>query len=122
MSNMTRSDKILIILIMILSLGMIIPLLHQAPASMQAVVQVKDKEVLRIDLTKDAEYEVEGSLGPVHIEVKDQAVRVSQENSRHHYCSMQGFVSDANQPIVCLPNETVITIESDQKNEDVVIR
>ena len=119
---MTRFDKILIILIMILSLGMIVPILQGGQPSLQAVVQVQNEEVLRIDLTKDAQYVVQGTLGPVHIEVKDQAIRVSQENSKHHYCSLQGFVSNSNEPIVCLPNETVITMESGQKNEDVVIR
>lgn len=107
---------------MIVSLGLIVPLIHQAPSAHVASVQVQNKEVLRIDLLKDATYEVEGTLGPVHIEVKDGAIRVRQENSRHHYCSLQGFVDDPNQPIVCLPNETVITIESEDSNEDVVIR
>ena len=119
---MTKADKILIVLIMICSLGLMIPLIHQAPSAHIASVQVKNKEVLRIDLLKDATYEVEGTLGAVHIEVKDGAVRVAQENSRHHYCSLQGFVDDPNQPIVCLPNETVITIESSESDEDVVIR
>ena len=107
---------------MVIALGMIVPLLNHRPQANVASVQVKNKEVLRIDLHEDGEYEVQGELGPIHIEVKDGAVRVSQENSKHHYCSIQGFVSSPNQPIVCLPNETVITIEGDNDGQDVVIR
>ena len=34
-----------------------------------------------------------------------------KKKSLHHYCSKQGFVSDANVPIVCLPNETVVKLK-----------
>ena len=119
---MTKADKILIICVMIISLCLIVPLLKHEVLASVAIVQVKNKEVLRIDLSKDANYQVQGSLGPVHIEVKDGAIRVSQENSKHHYCSMQGFVSSVNEPIVCLPNDTVITIQGENPGEDVVIR
>lgn len=107
---------------MIVSLCFLVPLMQHKVSPSVAIVQVKNEEVLRIDLNKDAKYQVQGSLGPVHIEVKDGAVRVFQENSKHHYCSMQGFVSNVNEPIVCLPNETVITIEGAEQGEDVVIR
>lgn len=119
---MNRADKILIGCIMLISMVLIIPILYYAPEADSAVVKVKNEEVLRIDLKQDGEYEVQGTLGPVHIEVQDQAIRVSQENSPHHYCSKQGFVSDANVPIVCLPNETVITIEGTNDKEDVMIQ
>lgn len=69
------------------------------------------KTGLRIDLSKDKSYVVNGKLGKVHIEVKQKKVRVTQEKSLHHYCSKQGFVSDANVPIVCLPNETVVKLK-----------
>lgn len=123
MIDMTKADKILIVCIMILSIGLIFPLLHNAPTSKVAVVQVANKEVLRIDLTQNKEYTVKGKLGPVHIQVKDGAVRVRQENSPHHTCSKQGYVSNANTPIVCLPNEMVVQIEDGQdSNEDTVIQ
>jgi len=81
-----------------------------------AVVQYQNKEVLRIDLTVDATYEYEATLGTVYIEVKDGAIRVEKENSPHHYCSLQGWVDNANAVIVCLPNELVITL-SGQGND-----
>lgn len=119
---MTKADKILIIVLMICSVLLFISILEKAPQSNTAVVSVSNKEVLRIDLNVDKNYEVEGTNGKVYIEVKDGQVRVTQENSLHHVCSKQGFVSDPNVPIVCLPNETVITIETDNDSEDILIQ
>lgn len=119
---MTKADKILIVVIMLCSALLVFPIVLNAPKATTAVVQVKNEEVLRLNLFQDGEYSVDGTLGKVNIEVSNGAVRVSQENSPHHYCSRQGFVSDANGPIVCLPNETVITIEGDNTSEDVLIQ
>ena len=79
-----------------------------------------DRDSLVIDLSKDKTYVVNGKLGKVHIEVKQKKVRVTQEKSPHHYCSKQGYVSDANVPIVCLPNETVVKIEKEASQDTVI--
>ena len=120
--TMTKGDRILNVCIMLVAIGLIVPIFFMAPDSTVAVVQVRNEEQLRISLLKDGKYAVDGTLGKVHIEVKDGAVRVEQENSPHHYCSRQGFVDSPNTPIVCLPNETVITIEGEQAGEDVQIQ
>lgn len=109
--SLKKADKILIVMLMILSAVLLIPLFRNAPQSELAKVYVKDQEVLSIDLSQDALYSVEGTNGEVKIEVSDHQIRVTQENSPHHLCSKQGFVSDPNTPIVCLPNETVVRIE-----------
>lgn len=119
--KLTKGDRILILVIMLASVLCLIPLFKQAPQSDTASVYVKEKKVLSIDLRQDGEYEVEGTNGQVQIEVQDQAIRVRQENSPHHLCSRQGFVSSANVPIVCLPNETVVQIDG-QTKEDTVIQ
>lgn len=118
---MKKADKILILCIMVLSLLLCIPLFFSQNNISYASVYVKEKEVLKIDLSKDKTYVVNGKLGKVHIEVKNRKVRVSQEKSPHHYCSKQGYVSNSNTPIVCLPNETVVKIEN-QKSQDTVIQ
>lgn len=121
---MNKADKILIVIIMIISVFLLIPLTKNVPRSHVASVLVKNKEVMRIDLTKDADYDVKGTLGNVHIEVKDGSVAVTQENSVNHLCSKQGFVSSSNTPIVCLPNDTIVQIESDdtESQEDVLVQ
>ncbi|MDD7280983.1 NusG domain II-containing protein [Floccifex sp.] len=117
---MTKADKILICLIMIASIVCLIPLFLSNSQKECVVVQVKNKEVLRLDLNENGTWTVDGTLGNVVIEIKDGKVRVTQENSPQHLCSKQGYVSNANVPIVCLPNETVVQIESDTSEDTVV--
>ncbi|MGN1277284.1 MAG: NusG domain II-containing protein [Floccifex sp.] len=118
---MTKADRILICLIMLASLVCLIPLFLNQKQKGQVVVHVQNEEVLRLDLEQNGIYNVDGTLGKVVIEIKDGKVRVTQENSPQHLCSKQGFVSSANQPIVCLPNETVVQIEK-KEQEDTMIQ
>ena len=111
---MRKADKILIVCIMVLSIFLCVPLFFTKHVNSYASVYVKEKQVLRIDLSKDKSYVVNGKLG------KQKKVRVTQEKSLHHYCSKQGFVSDANVPIVCLPNETVVKIEKEASQDTVI--
>lgn len=118
---MKKADRILIIALMIFSALCLIPLLNGSIQPEVAVVKVQNEEVMRVDLSEDNVYTVQGTNGPITIEVKDGAIRVTQETSLHHYCSIQGFVNSSNTPIVCLPNETVITIEGKDGQEDTVV-
>lgn len=120
---MKKADMILIACIMVCCVLLLFPLMGKTKTASAAVVRVRSEEKMRIDLSHDGSYEVEGKNGTVHIEVKDGKVAVTQENSPHHYCSKQGFVDSPNTPIVCLPNETVVTIEGSEQEteEDTVI-
>lgn len=118
---MKKADVVLILSIMAACLLLMIPMLFSHHTASVAVVRVRNEEKMRIDLSRDGSYEVEGTNGPVHIEVKNGKVAVSQENSPHHYCSLQGYVDSVNTPIVCLPNETIVTIEGSDSDEDTVI-
>ena len=113
---MNKYDKGLMIFILVSSLVMYTTMewFVRSTTSDQivAVVYSYDKEVLRIDLKVDKSYTVEGTLGTVTIEVLDGKVRVEKETSPYHLCSIQGWVSYANIPIVCLPNHIVIIIEN----------
>lgn len=119
---MRKADQILISILLLLSLILIIPLFFHQESGSYAVVKVRNEEKLRLNLLEDGEYDVQGTLGDVHIVVQNGQVKVSQENSPHHYCSKQGFTQSSAVPIVCLPNETVITIENGKSEEDTVIQ
>lgn len=118
---MKKADQILIACLMALSLLLLIPLFTSDTQASVAVVKVRNEEVMRIPLTQDGTYTVQGTLGNINIEVKDGSVAVTQENSPNHYCSRQGFVNSPSTPIVCLPNETVVVIEGEDESQDTVI-
>lgn len=119
---MKKADQILIASLLALSLLLLVPVFFMNSEGSFAVVKVRNEEIMRLSLDEDGEYTVQGTLGPVHIVVKDGSVAVTQENSPHHYCSKQGAVDNGAVPIVCLPNETVVTIENGAPQEDTVIQ
>lgn len=118
---MNKADKIFIIIVIVISLLSYIPLLvndwQSRDKKKEVVVQYRNEEVLREALDKDATYHLQGTLGEVLIEVKDEAVRVEKENSPYHLCSIQGWVKDAGRVIICLPNEMVVQIETSEPGE-----
>lgn len=85
-----------------------------------AVIYYEGNEVERIDLkaiTDTKEYIVMGKNGPVYIEAEPGKVRVTEETSPLHLCSVQGWSDSPIQPIVCLPNKIVIKIESNEESD-----
>lgn len=119
---MNKSDKIFLVILVALSFALYGTIRTLAIASTSdqkvAVVTYRDKEVLRIDMAQDKTYTVDGTLGDVVIEVKSNRIRVSEENSPYHICSIQGWVEYAKVPIVCLPNHVMIMIVATDENDD----
>ena len=121
---MNKADKLFIMIVAICACLLYVPLVwsayRDAGRDKDVVVSYKDREILRKSLALNDVYTVKGTLGDVQVEVKDKRVRVEKENSPYHLCSIQGWVEDANRPIVCLPNNIVVQIEaSDTDSDDV---
>ncbi|HOO68250.1 MAG TPA: NusG domain II-containing protein [Bacilli bacterium] len=108
---MNKSDKILIIILVIILLVVFLLKIIFKTDSTYANVYYENNIIKTIDLTIDATYTVEGYNGDVVIEVLDNKIRVTEENSPLHICSKQGWVSDGT-PIICLPNKIIIKIEN----------
>lgn len=124
---MNKYDKMFIALLLIVVFFLYVPSLlvkmMQPNSEKMVVVYYRDEEILREKISKNETYVVDGVLGDVVIEVKDQKVRVEKEESPYHICSIQGWVDDASTPIVCLPNEIVVRILYDEDVEvDTVIQ
>lgn len=85
-----------------------------------AYVYYESNLVKTIDLSINNKYIVNGFNGEVEIEVKDNQIRVIRETSPYHLCSKQGFISNSNQSIICLPNKIVIEISGEEI--DTVVR
>ena len=121
---MNKADKLFIMIVAVCACLLYVPLIwsayRDAGREKEVVVSYKDREILRKSLSLNDVYTVKGTLGDVQVEVKDQRVRVEKENSPNHLCSIQGWVEDANRPIVCLPNNIVVQIEAgDVRDDDV---
>lgn len=85
-----------------------------------AVVYYEDKEILKIDLNTNKEYTVKGYLGDVVLEVKNNKIRVKEENSYNHICSKEGYISESGKSLICLPNKIIIKIDGKSEIDGVV--
>lgn len=110
---MNKSDFALIgFLIVIISLIFIFLYFGNNKKVNNAIVYYEDKEILKIDLSKDKIYTVKGYNGDVRIKVKDKKIKVLKEDSPLHLCSKQGYISKSYESIICLPNKIVIKLEN----------
>jgi len=110
---MNKKDISLIIIVLIISLIGFLFLKVNKKEGNVANVYYENKVILSIDLNDKTErtYEVEGYNGIVSIKTLNGKVKVLEENSPKHLCSKQGFISNAYESIICLPNKIIIKIE-----------
>lgn len=104
MKLLTRSDVTVIALLVITILFISI----RAPyRSTEAEIYVNGKAYMKVDLSKDATYNIENHMT---IEVLAGKIRVKDSDCPEKLCIKQGWISSPGIPIVCLPNKIVIEI------------
>lgn len=117
---MNKNDWILCIIIAFLCCFGIYQMINKKEATI-AIVYHKNNQVLTIPLTEERkQYEVMGTNGIVKIEVAHQKIRVVEETSQKHLCSKQGAVGKETASIICLPNEIVIQLKSEDTVDTIV--
>ena len=107
---MNKSDFKLVGILLTVSLIGILGFKLFSKSGNSAFVYHDGNLVLTIDLSIDNDYVVDGDLGDVSIVVRDGKIKVEDENSPLHLCSLQGFIDSSNESIVCLPNKVVINV------------
>ena len=66
-------------------------------------------EQYEYSISADGVYTVEGELGSTTFEIKDGRVRITDSPCPNKTCITQGWRN----PLVCLPNKVIITVESE---------
>ena len=62
-------------------------------------------------LSKNGTYKVQGELGETTFEIKNSRIRITDSPCPNKYCIAQGW----HNPLVCLPNKVIITIQSEDE-------
>ncbi len=117
---MNKNDIKLIIILIGIMVIIFIVIRFSSKKGNVAEVFYEDEVILKIDLSKDGEYTVNGLLGDVVLEVKDNKIRVKSENSDKHICSKEGYIGDSGKSLICLPNKIIVKIISDNEIDGVV--
>lgn len=116
---MNKTDiKLIIVILIIVIILIIVQLLNKTKANV-ALVYYESDIILTIDLSIDKEYTVKGANGDVIIQVLDNKIKVKEENSNYHLCSKQGYISNSNESIVCLPNKIIIELPNSDIDTEV---
>ena len=109
---MNRSDLKIIAFIILLALVLYLGLNLMKKEGNIASIYYEDDLLITVDLNIDKEYVVSGQLGDVILEVQNGKIRVKEENSPRHLCSLQGYTNSSSKPIICLPNKIIIKVSN----------
>ena len=73
-------------------------------------------KIYKYSLDDDGVYEVEGAAGKTVFEIKNSKVHIIESACPNKICVAAGFSN----PIVCLPNQVIITVEDESGGLDAV--
>lgn len=124
----TRGDKILIAVLIILSVASMpftILSLGAKGAATEVVVLSGREEVVREPLGEQKKFGVKGPLGTTVVQIKSGKVRVISSPCPQHICMAEGWINRPGEIIVCAPNRVVVKLESpkaDKTSPDVMSR
>ena len=82
-----------------------------APAGpVEAVVFASERELGRFDLHAPRVVRAPGPLGATEVEIADGAARILSSPCPHRFCVQRGWVRQAGQVSVCVPNRVILEI------------
>lgn len=129
---MTPADRVLVIILLILSLlsYSIIVSLFPADSPRVAIVEIKGREVKRFSLDPNISprrVALHIERGKAVFEISGGRIRIlpmPDEICSKHICSKKGWIEKPWDMIVCLPNKIVVRIigEKDQEDIDLITR
>lgn len=118
---MTKGDKIVAVIIILISLTLFIGINATQINSGKnyASIQIDGKEVEKITLGQSSkkQYTYETEYGLNIIEVDNEKVHMHEADCDDQICVRQGYIENSGEMIVCLPNRFVVEIKNDKGNE-----
>ena len=123
---MTKGDKVLIGIVVILTLLSLGFIKRQAFSNENKFIsiQVNGEQVKKIIFDKNIigkQIVIESKYGYNLIEIGDEKVRVIEANCPDKIDVKQGFISKIGESIICLPNRMVVEIKGMEKDEQIDI-
>ena len=114
--QLVRPGDWLVLLLAIMLIGGLITLSwHQERAARVRVYQ-DGKLFGEYDLSADRKIETPGPLGITLVEIAAGRVRIERDPSPRQYCVKAGWLAEAGQVAICLPNRTSIELVGSKPN------
>ena len=84
----------------------------------RAIIRSGGKIFREVSLSRDQQIEVPGPLGTSIITIKNRKARISSDPSPRQYCVRQGWLQQAGEIAICLPNEVSLELTGSTKKYD----
>ncbi len=84
----------------------------------RAIIRSGGKIFREVPLSRDLKIEVPGPLGTSIITIEKRKARISSDPSPRQYCVRQGWLQQAGEIAICLPNEVSVELSGGQKKYD----
>ena len=90
----------------------------QGGAADKAVIRSGGKIFTVVPLSRDQTIEVPGPLGISRISIHNLQARIAADPSPRQYCVRQGWLKQAGEIAVCLPNQVSVELSGGRKRYD----
>ena len=84
----------------------------------KAVIRSGGKIFREVPLSRDQQIEVPGPLGISLIAIQNRRVRIASDPSPRQYCVRQGWLQQAGEIALCLPNQVSVELVGSKKRYD----
>jgi len=84
----------------------------------RALIRSGGKLFKEVPLARDTQIEVPGPLGTSIITIEKGKARISSDPSPRQYCVRQGWLQQAGEIAICLPNEVSVELTGSEKQYD----
>ncbi|SEP75650.1 hypothetical protein SAMN05421693_10551 [Ectothiorhodospira magna] len=111
---MTRADGLVILLAILLVMGSYVWLWTPATPATQVRVVAGDREIARLPLDQPRQLEVTGPAGITVVEIRDGAARCAASPGSQGICQQAGWLRQAGDMAVSLPNRVIIEVLGDE--------
>jgi hypothetical protein len=92
--------------------------LWSGDAADKAIIRSGGKIFREVPLSRDQMIEVPGPLGTSIIDIKQRKARIASDPGPRQYCVRQGWLKQAGEIALCLPNQVSIELAGSRKRYD----
>ena len=92
--------------------------LWQGGAADKAIIRSGGKIFREVPLSRDQIIEVPGPLGFSQIAIHNRQARIAADPSPRQYCVRQGWLKQAGEISICLPNQVSVELNGGSKHYD----
>jgi hypothetical protein len=87
-------------------------------AADKAIIRSGGKIFREVPLSRDALIDVPGPLGMSQIAIHNAQARIASDPSPRQYCVRQGWLKQAGEIAICLPNQVSVELTGSNKRYD----